>query len=239
MSINILLEKQTHKPHMIHRYLKFIRSRENIKKFGYHAHHILPKAKDFFPEYKDLKVFNWNRVFLSPREHYIAHWMLALAFPKTSQSLAFYRMSNAVGKKGSKQYSKSRSEHISQLITYTQSPERNRKISEKLKGKKKTQEHINKLIGHSVSIQTRKKLSEANLGKKRSPESIAKQKETYNLNPNNIDRNKPTLTKEGYERMRQTKLKQQRRWYNNGETNRQFWVENPPPDDSWKLGRIK
>ena len=147
MNTEILLERTTNKKYIIQRYLNFIKSRKNVKITGYHAHHILPKAIDFYPEYKNLKEHQWNCVFLSPREHYIAHWMLAVAFPKSTQSLAFYRMSNMISKFSSKQYEISKKEHIEKLKLMTQSPERNSKISKALSGVPKSAEHRLKLGG--------------------------------------------------------------------------------------------
>jgi hypothetical protein len=71
-----------------------------MQKFKYHnlenkeqykhleEHHILPKADDMFPEYIDLKEHRWNGVYLTPRQHYIAHWLLWKVFGG-SQSYVF------------------------------------------------------------------------------------------------------------------------------------------------------
>jgi len=63
-----------------------------LKKEGVEAHHILPKAQ--FSEYADLKERQWNRSYLSPSEHLIAHYILCLASTELSGgfvSLSKYR----------------------------------------------------------------------------------------------------------------------------------------------------
>lgn len=49
-------------------------------------HHILPKK--LFPSYKSFRKHPWNRVALSPRQHYIAHLLLHKAIPHNED--AFY-----------------------------------------------------------------------------------------------------------------------------------------------------
>ena len=45
-------------------------------------HHILPQGSELFPE---LSKESWNKVHLTYKDHYIAHSILALAFPKNNQ----------------------------------------------------------------------------------------------------------------------------------------------------------
>lgn len=62
--------------HYVKKYITFILNRSNrilLNDEHTHYHHILPKAKDFFPEYKNLKIYQWNGILLTLREHYIAH----------------------------------------------------------------------------------------------------------------------------------------------------------------------
>jgi hypothetical protein len=161
---NLTLKKDIH---YIKKYLNFIQTRKTVYvPKETHLHHILPKAKDMFPQYKNLKEYSWNGIYLTPREHFVAHWILSKAFPGSSQGRAFYNMSNIHGIKKSKEYEKVKQLHISELIKNTQNPERNKKISNALKGKPKTEKHIQSLLGHKVSDETRKKLREINLGKK-------------------------------------------------------------------------
>jgi len=57
-------------------------------------HHILPKAKDCFPEYKDLNINNWNGTHLLYKDHYYAHWLITEAIDSYSQLFAFCQMHN-------------------------------------------------------------------------------------------------------------------------------------------------
>lgn len=74
--LDVLLSKSTNK-HYAGRYINFIFSRSNNKEIKYtENHHILPKANTQFPEYKSFKNYPWNKISLTPREHFIAHWLL-------------------------------------------------------------------------------------------------------------------------------------------------------------------
>jgi hypothetical protein len=57
------------------------------------THHICPKANDLFPEYKSFKLYKWNKIKLSYRQHFIAHWLLWKAYGG-SQTIAFSAMQN-------------------------------------------------------------------------------------------------------------------------------------------------
>lgn len=168
MSINLLLIHNHPKNlHFLNRYIKFISTRSGILvKNKTHLHHILPKAMDMFPQFSDLKKFQWNGIYLTPREHFIAHWILSKAFPGSSQTRAFYHMTNILITKKSRQYELARENHIQAVIKMTKNPERCKKISMSLSGKSKSKEHIASMRGHSVSEETREKLRNANLGKK-------------------------------------------------------------------------
>lgn len=100
-NINQLLSKFEHNEFYLNRYINFIRSCQ-LANFGKilktEKHHILPKSKYLFPEYADLMLFRWNRVDLTARQHYIAHWILSKVYlhktQKASCLKAFYRMSS-------------------------------------------------------------------------------------------------------------------------------------------------
>ena len=161
--------------HNLSRYIRFIQNRKTIyEKYKTHRHHILPKAYDFFPEFKNLKLHNWNYVNLTPREHYIAHRLLHRAFPKSSQTRAFYNMSNEQKYRSSKDYENSRLLHIEKLKKLTKNPERNKKISESLRGKPKSESHINNLKGRKLSAESIEKIRVGNIGKTISKESRRK-----------------------------------------------------------------
>ncbi len=169
--------------HYLIRYIKFISTRGGIKiKNKTHLHHILPKAKDMFPEYKNIRDNPWNGIHLTHREHFIAHWILAKTFPGTSQTLAFYYMTNSMNTVKSKDYYTARELKIKQVREMTQSPERNAKISKALKDVKKSEKHKNNLKGRKLSEASLEKLRIANIGKTRSAESINKQFATRKRN---------------------------------------------------------
>ena len=134
--------------HYLQRYIKFIESRKNIKIINMtHLHHILPKSKDMFPEFKNLKDNQWNGINLTLREHYIAHWLLHKTFKGSSQSNAFFHMTNIIGKRKSKDYALAKEIQQSTCRLIAQNPERNLKISNALLGKPKSEEHKKKLGG--------------------------------------------------------------------------------------------
>ena len=92
MNIYTILSSKPHNTHYLIRYINFINSRDNNKTGYTEKHHICPKAMDLFPEYGNLIRNLWNSVVLTAREHFIAHWLLWKAFPKTTMSTAFILM---------------------------------------------------------------------------------------------------------------------------------------------------
>nr|QMP83473.1 MAG: hypothetical protein [Caudoviricetes sp.] len=123
MDIYDILKTKKHNPHYLNRYIRFISSR-NSRMLNptdvTEIHHILPKAKEMFPEYKKLRKFKWNAIKLTLREHYIAHLLLYKTFNNQSTILALkfmidYHISYDENIKKSKLYEKLRSEfyHIS------------------------------------------------------------------------------------------------------------------------------
>jgi ribosomal protein L37AE/L43A len=93
--IYAILESKPHNPHYLRRYWNFIQSCSTTSEYT-EKHHICPKSKDLFPEYSSFKLHNWNKIKLSARQHFIAHWMLWKAFGR-SQGHAFNIMSNKTG----------------------------------------------------------------------------------------------------------------------------------------------
>ena len=61
----------------------------------FELHHILPKAKNLFPQYASLKEYSWNGVLLTPREHFICHGLLTQHYRKTSETKKYRSMSRA------------------------------------------------------------------------------------------------------------------------------------------------
>ena len=93
-SIYVLLTSKNHNQHYINRYWKFIQRCQHRQLVGEYteSHHILPKAKDLFPEYADVKKFKWNSVDLTAREHIIAHIMLWKAYGGSQTASVFYML---------------------------------------------------------------------------------------------------------------------------------------------------
>lgn len=94
----ILITKKCN-PFYVQRYLKFINdcnnSNSSISEIGYvEAHHILPRS--LFPSASNLKIQTWNSILLTPRQHFIAHWMLSKVFvdlkDRASAIKGFYYM---------------------------------------------------------------------------------------------------------------------------------------------------
>lgn len=70
--------------HYLKRYIKFIslctEANKSLADTVYtEKHHIIPRAKAFWPEYASLSKHKWNSATLTARQHIIAHWMLAKA----------------------------------------------------------------------------------------------------------------------------------------------------------------
>jgi hypothetical protein len=120
--LNLLLSKPNN-PHYLHRYYNFIINCKN-KNVGViqniELHHICPKARDLFPEYADGKLFKWNIVKLTYRQHFLAHYMLWKAYGG-SQVYAFVSMCNQTNKrdgitcKSSKIYNDAKTESYKML----------------------------------------------------------------------------------------------------------------------------
>lgn len=219
-------------PYYVSKYMSFILARLSNTKIKYqtHYHHILPKASDFFPEYKSLKEHPWNGVHLTAREHFIAHRLLHKAFPGSSQSIAFFNMANICGKTNSRAYAEARQHQIASLSKIHSSSNRNAKISAALSGKAKSAEHVAKLIGHVVTNATRQKLREANIGKKASAESKEK------MSAARLGKKKSPCSEQGRANIALAAKTRNTKWFNNG-------VESKmcvnAPDKSWVPGRLK
>lgn len=78
--IYALLATKPHNPHYLKRYVKFIFSCTHQTGEYVEKHHICPKAKDLFPEYKSFRKYPWNKVYLTARQHILAHVLLWKTF---------------------------------------------------------------------------------------------------------------------------------------------------------------
>lgn len=115
MDIYSILQSKPHNPHYLSRYYKFIlacnlhnttnniikRKKNSIDDYFMDSHHICPKAHDLFPEYTSFKKYPWNKVDLTPRQHFIAHMILWKLYGG-SQKFSFRMLSNCSGKITSK-----------------------------------------------------------------------------------------------------------------------------------------
>lgn len=129
------LSSKSNNAHYLNRYWKFIQSLKHQTKIDgiTENHHICPKAKDLFPEYKSLQKHHWNSIHLSRRQHWVAHWLLAKAYGN-SQTIAFFRMTKkSENRITSSIYEQFRIE-VNMLISKTNSKP-NPKTSEFRKGK--------------------------------------------------------------------------------------------------------
>lgn len=104
MNILNILTSIEHNKHYVQRYLKFINyCIDGNSEIEYvESHHILPKS--LFPEFKSLRKNPWNKANLSPRQHFIAHWILCKALPHIKMIRAFKMMCAFTENKNSKQY---------------------------------------------------------------------------------------------------------------------------------------
>lgn len=145
----LLLNIPNTNKHFLVKYLNFIKTRKNVyEKYKTNKHHILPKCKDFFPQYSDLSNNKWNCVHLTHREHFIAHRLLHNTFKNSSQTRAYYLMCNNNKMRfNSRSYMEAKLFHVLKLIEQNKNPIRNKKISNALKNRPKSIEHRQKLMG--------------------------------------------------------------------------------------------
>ena len=230
MSTNKILNAACRNPHMTARYIAFVEHlrKERLLPAVIHRHHILPKAKDMFPQYKGFDEHPWNELRVSPREHFLLHWMLAKIFPGSSQGRAFYYMVNKLGCKKSRDYDKAKTTHIQYMRDVLYTEERNRKISKALAGVPKSEEHREKLQGHLVTQETRDKIRSALLGSTHSSESKLK------MSSARLGRKKAPHSDIGRGNISKAKIQAGMKWYNNGDISRMLGS----PEPGWAAGRL-
>lgn len=113
----------------------------------YESHHILPKSLS--PEYSDLRKHKWNKVVLTPKEHFICHLLLTKMVTGKFKSKMCYALWGMVNQKS--KYQDERYVCSSRLYSYAKtlsakhlSAERKGKTFEELYGNIKAQEIKNK-----------------------------------------------------------------------------------------------
>lgn len=93
MDIYAILKSCEHNIHYVKRYVNFIQSRTlRPVPIVVEKHHICPKS--LFPHFSNLRQNPWNQCLLSPREHFIAHWLLSKAIASRETILAFATMAH-------------------------------------------------------------------------------------------------------------------------------------------------
>jgi len=106
MDIYTIMSIKPHNPHYLKKYITFIEQcKHKNENYGgvIENHHACPKS--IFPEYSCFKLNSWNNIKLTPRQHFIAHLILAKVFYTNEMKNALYFMSNGKWKKY-KKYSK-------------------------------------------------------------------------------------------------------------------------------------
>lgn len=108
---NILITKP-HNKHHLNRYIRFIKwcKQTPPQETGVENHHICPKSADLFPEFESFIEHPWNKVPLTQRQHYLAHWMLWKAFGG-KQTQAFKLMSERCDRRRSRCYENVKIDH--------------------------------------------------------------------------------------------------------------------------------
>lgn len=205
-------EKYPHNPHYLNRYIKLIslaiaENHPHKRGNGRELHHILPKS--MFPEYKNFKDNRWNGISLTPRLHYIAHWLLWKSYPETGMSTAFkmmtsgkrYRDVKVTGRiyailkdQAAAQKRKlcgSKHPHYGKK----KSPEHCANIKKSQKGKTISRAHVEAMrqsnIGRKMTESNKEKLREAHKGKTLSAEHRKKISESHKgkkLSPEHIEK---------------------------------------------------
>lgn len=122
MDIYSILASKPHNPHYLNRYITFIQKcqQKNVVYEGYvERHHICPKAKDMFPEYRDFKRHPWNRAVLTTRQHFIAHLILWKVFKNKSCAATlscFMKNNSKIFESAKNLYSKEVSKRMKHMV---------------------------------------------------------------------------------------------------------------------------
>lgn len=170
----------------LNRYNKFMNALKNQVVEGYtEKHHIIPRSHGGTNDES-------NIIRLTPRQHYVAHWMLWKAYGK-EMTTAFNYM-NGIKRYGKRLNSKTfeilKIEEIQRQKNKVFSEETRKKMSLAAKARPPASAETNRKIvearkGYTHSEETRRKLSKSHTGKKWSQSSIEKRLKTYyaNLTP--------------------------------------------------------
>jgi hypothetical protein len=170
--------------HYVNRYNKFIDSLRNQVVEGYtEKHHIIPRSHGGTHD-------DSNLIRLTPRQHYVAHWMLWKAYGK-EMTTAFHYMSGIkrYGKRlNSKTFSIMKLEEIERQKNKIVSEETRKKMSVSAKNKPPISDETRKKLSLKTkergprSEETRKKISQNSLGKKMPAIAAQNRLKTYYAN---------------------------------------------------------
>lgn len=196
-------------------------------------HHILPKGQYLFPEYKNIRVFKWNGVRLTLREHFVCHRLLVkmtTGRAKLSCAYGLKRLASNQLRFSSRQY------EIAKIVYREQ-----RALSESpLKGRPgrrwtdKQREEQSSRMRHKMNNDiTRLRCSIAKRGKGHLHTNETKQ--TLSVAQRNLSaeqRHRKSLAKQGNKNPAFGK-----KWFNDGIKSKLFHIDQAPI--GWTLGKVR
>lgn len=156
--------------HYLNRYVRFIKTFGNTG--GTTQHHILPKADDCWPQFRNFKEHSWNKCLLTPRQHFIAHWMLWKVLGG-SQTFSFYTMKNKDKQQLTSRVYQSLMEDRKELY---RTEDYKRGASER--AKRQHREGKGGMLGKKQSDYQKRRVSEALKGVPKDKASVAKQRQS-------------------------------------------------------------
>lgn len=222
--------------HYHQRYLKFIESRRDRNYHGVvESHHILPKSLggDNSTE---------NLIDLSPREHFLAHWMLWKAYSNKQMTLAFWSMrmnrsNHRSFKVNSKVYQILKEDHskVQSERMQTNNPMKNEAVRQRVSVSRKK-------LGWTPSEEHRKQISDALLGRPKTKEHAeniskgSKGKPKSESHKQSMSENHADITGDKNPMFGRSAAKENNlKWYTNGVDNK-FLPESTQPE-GWVRGR--
>lgn len=165
MVIYDILKTKPHDPRYLKRYVRFIETRSQPGAVM-ERHHICPRAADMFPEYSSFKLHPWNRIDLTPREHYIAHLLLWKTYGGSQAKALWFMAKKSPQMFSSKVYAQLRDDKDSRRHTSATKAKISRSLLGNTRAKGKTRD---KVWSFNHSEETREAIRQSKLGRKRKP----------------------------------------------------------------------